>query len=224
MPFHDDERKYRRMLSKIEANFPESFPTIQDFAYDLIAQGISVSRVYSYLLWLHNALKIIRKSIEEWDRLDVRKAINEYQVLVHEGKISEHSLRELKKALRRFFRWLGKERLVDWYSLGEVEPKVSPQDLITEEEFERMIEVCMNARDRALLSLLYETGARIGEIGSMKIKDVTFDEYGAVVWLPKSKTKRRKLRVVYSSSFLSAWISDHPLKDPESPLWIKLSG
>ncbi len=225
MPFHDDERKYRRMLSKIEANFPESFPTIQDFAYDLIAQGISVSRVYSYLLWLHNALKMIRKSIEEWDRLDVRKAINEYQVLVNEGKISEHSLRELKKALRRFFRWLGKEKVVDWYSLGEVEPKVSPQDLITEEEFERMIKACMNSRDRALLSLLYETGARIGEIGSMKIKDVTFDEYGAVVWLPKSKTKRRKLRVVYSSSFLSAWISDHPLKDdPESPLWIKLTG
>ncbi len=184
-----------------------------------------MSRVYSYLLWLHNVLKVVRKPIKEWDRLDVRKAINEYQVFVHENKLSEHSLRELKKALRKFFRWLGKEDLVNWYSLGEVEPKVSPQDLITEEEFERMLRVCMNSRDRALISLLYETGARIGEIGSMKIKDVSFDEYGAIVWLPKSKTKRRKLRVVYSSSsFLSAWISDHPLKDPESPLWVKFSG
>ncbi len=103
MPFHDDERKYRRMLSKIETNFPESFPTIQDFAYDLIAQGISVSRVYSYLLWLHNALKIIRKSIEEWDRLDVRKAINEYQVLVNEGKNLRTFVERIEKSVKEVF-------------------------------------------------------------------------------------------------------------------------
>ncbi|ADC65273.1 hypothetical protein Ferp_1114 [Ferroglobus placidus DSM 10642] len=53
MVFHDDERKYGGTLSKNETNFLESFFTIQDFAYDLIARGISVSRVYSYLFWLH---------------------------------------------------------------------------------------------------------------------------------------------------------------------------
>jgi len=82
----------------------------------------------------------------------------------------------------------------------------------------------MNSRDRALVSLLYESGARIGEIGSMRVKDVSFDEYGAIVWLPKSKTVTRKLRVVYSARYLSEWLSDHPLKDPEFPLWIKLTG
>jgi integrase len=83
----------------------------------------------------------------------------------------------------------------------------------------------MNSRDRALLSLFYESGARIGEIGSMSVKDVSFDEYGAIVWLPKSKTIRRKLRVVYSTRYLSEWLSDHPLKDDyEAPLWIKLTG
>lgn len=225
MAFHNDEKKYRRMLSKIEENFPESYTVIQDFADDLIAQGISVSRVYSYLLWLHNALKVLEKPIEDWDRLDVRKAINEYQFKVSENKISEHSVRELKKSLRRFFRWLGKDELVNWYTLGEIEPKVSPQDLITPEEFDKMMCACKNSRDRALISLLYETGARIGELGSMKIKDVTFDDYGGTIWLPKSKTKRRKLRIVYSATFLASWISDHPIGDkPDAPLWVKLSG
>ncbi|KUK07763.1 MAG: Integrase family protein [Archaeoglobus fulgidus] len=83
----------------------------------------------------------------------------------------------------------------------------------------------MNSRDRAFISMLYETGARIGEIGSMRIKDVLFDDYGAVVWLPKSKTVRRKLRVVYSARYLAEWVANHPLKeDPEAPLWIKLTG
>ncbi len=54
---------------------------------------------------------------------------------------------------------------------------------------------------------------------------MSFDEYGAIVWLPKSKTIRRKLRVVYSVRYLSEWLSDHPLKDEvEVPLWIKLTG
>lgn len=87
-----------------------------------------------------------------------------------------------------------------------------------------MLKTCMNSRDRALISLLYESRARIGEIGLVRIKDVSFDEYGAIVWLPKSKTVTRKLRVVYSARYLSEWLSDHPLKNPESSLWIKLSG
>ncbi len=88
-----------------------------------------------------------------------------------------------------------------------------------------MMNTCLNSRDRAFLSLIYETGARIGEIGAMRIKDVVFDDYGAVVWLPRSKTQRRKLRVVYSARYLAEWLSDHPLKDdPEAPLWVKLSG
>jgi len=224
MTFYDDERKYRNRLSRIKQEFPESYPLIEEFAFDLIAQGISISRVNSYLLWLYKALKVVGKPLDDWDRLDIRNTINEHNILVHEGRLSEHSLRELKKSLRRFFKWLGKEELVNWYSLGEIEPKVSPNDLITEEEFNRMIEVCRTSRDRALLSLLYETGARIGEIGHMNFGNVSFDEYGAIIWLPRSKTRKRKLRVVYSTSYLSAWISDHPLKTPESPLWVKLSG
>ncbi len=44
-----------------------------------------------------------------------------------------------------------------------------------------MMNACMNSRDRAMIPLLYESGARIGEIGSMRVKDVSFDEYGAIV-------------------------------------------
>ncbi|HIH69355.1 MAG TPA: tyrosine-type recombinase/integrase [Methermicoccus shengliensis] len=99
---------------------------------------------------------------------------------------------EVKKTLKKFFRGLEKDDLVNWFTLGNVETKVSPQDLITEEEFRKMLDACLNSRDRAFLSLLYETGARIGEIASMRIKDVLFDEYGAVIWLPKSKNPEKE--------------------------------
>ncbi len=42
MAFYDDERKYRNRLSRIKQEFPERYPIIEEFAFDLIAQGISI--------------------------------------------------------------------------------------------------------------------------------------------------------------------------------------
>ncbi len=223
--FHSANKYYRRQLELLKEEHPESYAVIEDFAEDMLAEGLSAHRLYSYLLWLRKILKAVDKRIDEWDKRDVRRAINHFKAEMDHGGITENSFEEVKKTLKKFFKWLGKEEIVNWFSLGSVGPKVSPQDLITEEEFEAMLNACMNSRDRAIISLLYESGARIGEIGSMRVKDVSFDEYGAIVWLPKSKTIRRKLRIVYSARYLSEWLSDHPLKDnPEAALWIKLSG
>ena len=225
MQFHSNEKYLQRILRRIEERYPENYQLIEDFAEDLLSKGITAHRIYSYVLWLRKALDVVNRRLDTWNKKDVRKVINRYQIECNEGKISENSLREVKKTLKKFFKWLEKEELVNWFSFGNVDPKVSPHDLITEKEFEAMLNACRNSRDRALISLLYESGARIGEVGSMRVKDVSFDEYGAIVWLPESKTQKRKLRIVYASSYLSSWLSDHPLKDnPETALWIKLSG
>ena len=220
---------YKCNLQKALENFrekhPENFEIVDDFAEDLLANRISELRVYSYVCWLKRFLEIVSKKLEQWERKDIRKVINHYQRRVEKGELSENTLVEVKKTLKKFFKWAGKEEQVNWFTGSGWENGVSPNDLITEEEFEAMINACMSSRDRAIISLLYESGARIGEIGSMRVKDVSFDDYGAIVWLPKSKTVRRRLRVVYSARYLSEWISDHPLKDEtEAPLWIKLTG
>jgi len=203
----------------------EDYYIVENFATDLIAEGISEIRVISYVDRLISVRKVVRKKLNEFTKEDVKKVINHYQLLCNEGIISDSSVFEIKKTLKKFFKWMGKKELVNWFTLGKPETKVSPSDLITEGEFRKMLEVCQNSRDRALISLLYETGARIGEIGHMRIKDVQFDEYGAIVWFPRSKTQRRRLRVVFSVPYLSTWLADHPLKDdPEAPLWIKLTG
>ncbi len=154
MQFHSSEKYLQRILKKIEEKYPDSYKIIEDFSEDLLAEGITAHRIYSYVLWLRKSLDVASKRIDTWDKRDTRKIINRYQIECNEGNISENSLREVKKTLKKFFKWLEKDELVDWFSLGDVDPKVSPQDLITQEEFERMLEVCMNSRDRALLSLL----------------------------------------------------------------------
>lgn len=91
--------------------------------------------------------------------------------------------------------------------------KKLPEDLLTQKEIETLLDNCGNSRDRALISFLYESGCRKGELLSIKIKNAALDEYGAVVTLPEGKTGSRRVRVIYSSSFLREWLNDHPLKN-----------
>lgn len=212
-----------RALNRFKNRHPENYDIAERFAMDLLAQGISELRITGYLTYLSIILDVVGKRLDDFTRDDVSKVLAHFQLRANRGEISNNTIFEVRKTLKKFFKWLDKEELVNWFTTGKCQSNLSPQDLITREEFEKMLDVCLNSRDRALLSLLYETGARIGEVASMRIKDISFDDYGAVVWLPRSKTQRRKLRVVYSARYLAEWISNHPLKNDREPhLWVKL--
>ncbi len=217
-------QRVSKALKRFKRRHPKNYDLIETFAMDLLAQGISELRVTGYLTYLSNILKVVNKDFREYTRDNVRKVIAHYQTRANRGEISPNTVFEVRKTLKRFFKWLGKEDLVNWFVAGKCKFNLSPQDLITHEEFEAMLKACQNSRDRAMLSLLYETGARIREISAMMIKDVIFDDYGAVIWFPRSKTQRRNLRVIFSTKYLAEWLSDHPsANDPEALLWIKLS-
>jgi len=53
--------------------------------------------------------------------------------------------------------------------------KKLPEDLLIQDEVRKLIDSCPNARDRALLATLYESGARRGEIYSILIRNIEFD-------------------------------------------------
>jgi integrase len=211
-----------KLIDRVMGEFPDGW-LIAEFAEDLVAQGISSERVKSYVYKLVSIKRVNGKRLDEWRKEDIRKVILHFQEMVEAGIYSKNTLREVKKTLKKFFKWFGKEELVSWFTLGMSETNVTPQDLLTEDEFRRLMDACSNSRDRALISLFYETGARRGEILSMRVKDVSFDEYGAIIWLPRSKTVRRRLRVVYSAPLLAQWMRDHPSGEPESPLWVCLT-
>jgi ribosomal protein L40E len=70
-----------------------------------------------------------------------------------------------------------------------------------------------------LVSFLFESGCRAGELLSIQLKNLTFDEFGCLVTLT-GKTGMRKIRVVASVPQLSLWLENHPSKgDKEAPLW-----
>jgi integrase len=108
------------------------------------------------------------------------------------------------------------------------EPKrPDPEDsikVLAPEDVQKLIQRAPSLRDRLLFELLDETGARRGEIVAMRIRDVQFDEYGAIVWL-RGKSGIRRRRVYASVPDLRDYINNHPRReDPDSPLWLTFHG
>ena len=70
---------------------------------------------------------------------------------------------------------------------------------------------------KVLVALIYETGARAGEILRLKGRDIEFDQYGARLWIRRSKSEARVVRVALYANLLAAWLearkpgSDEPV-------------
>lgn len=78
-------------------------------------------------------------------------------------------------------------------------------DILTPEEVIAFINACKNNRDRALFSMLYEGGFRIGEIGTLTWGDLTFDPYGILVTVIFKTGKPRTIRLLSCTRDVSAW-------------------
>lgn len=86
-----------------------------------------------------------------------------------------------------------------------------------------MVEVATNPRDKAFIFVLYESGCRIGEILTLRMKDLEFDEYGAFLNV-NGKTGSRRVRIIKSVPLLNIWLNCNKYsKNPDAPLWVKLN-
>ncbi len=96
--------------------------------------------------------------------------------------------------------------------------------VLTPEEVKLLIRKARNLQHRLIFEILYETGCRKGELRSLQIKDVQFDQYGAILTLI-GKTGARRRRVYASVPDLRSYLNDHPQRDkPDAPLFFTEDG
>ena len=154
----------------------------------------------------------LRKPFKELKKSDIECFFDKYKYHSESYKSS------IKRVIKPFFRWLygntvkdGYPEIVDWIYCGKKNNNKLPE-ILTMQEIQQMIEVCDNMRDRALVSVLYESGCRASEILDLKTSSINFDEYGAVL-VVGGKTGSRRVRLVSSVPDLKAWLNVHPRKN-----------
>ncbi len=180
------------------------------------AEGLSIARVLKHLTELKLLADMVGKDFRNMTRQEMMKLVEHIERM----KRAERTKQDYKKLIRKFFKWMDKGDLVDWIKISRKDSKKLPEDLLSEEEIEKLINACEHPRDRALVASLYESGARISELGNLKIKHVKFDQYGAVL-IVDGKTGMRRVRIIFSSPYLATWLENHPFRDnPEAFVWV----
>lgn len=169
------------------------------------------------------------KNIRRWcnGRKDGSATVTE-----REERLSDSTLQKRKEIIKPFFRWLRGMEPYEGYppEVKSLKSKkgggdVIPADeLVTKEDLRALIQASPDAQDKARLAVLYESGLRAGEFCALNVGSVVFDEFGAVLTLPKGapglKTGARRIRLFDSVAYLHAWYEANPKKeDPKAPLF-----
>lgn len=205
--------------SKISKHNKELILKFVDSCY---AQGIGQLRIAKYLSVMRLIAEGLNKDFDKVEKEDLVK----YLAKLEKTNLAENTKKDYKVAIKRFYKWVNGDaeypKLVTWIKANVKRSRQKlPEDLLTEEDIKKIVSCATNSRDKAILFTLYESGARIGEIANLKIKDVIFDDIGTQI-IVDGKTGMRKIRLVSSEMYIKNYLNDsRHVDNPEAPLWLK---
>ncbi len=219
---HDYEGKLRRALERIESSdLPDDAKrAILDFVRASRANGRGPARTLRYV----TDLRKIAVELEPAFLEPTRGAVERLLADVEDSDAAPDTKLEVRKTLKAFYKWFRDgtyKETVAWVKTTRSRNNDKlPESLITEAEVRRMIEAASHPRDRTVVSVMWETGARVGEFLTLHVKHVQFDDLGMRLTL-KGKTGMRRILLVDSTPYLAEWLASHPKRSrPEAPLWV----
>jgi integrase len=165
------------------------------------------------------------------DALTNREAAKKIVRWINREYDKEYTNSDYRTALRMFGEHVTKEEgkppSIEWVPSGTSnnhDPVPNPADMLEwDEDVKPMIHAARNARDKALIAVAFDSGARSFELQELTVGDVNDHEHGLQV-LVDGKKGQRSVTLIPSVPFLNRWLSDHPApENPDAPLWSKLS-
>jgi len=215
--------KYKQILAREISNIEKdrvNGKIILKYYRSRVAEGLSLARILKCVSTLKLISRMLEKPFTEARKEDIVDLIAN----IEERDISPWTKHDYKVILKKFYKWLRDSDdppEVKWIKIPtNIRNGLVKEKLLTPEEINRLAEAATSIRDKALIVVLFETGRRIGEILTLKIGDVEFDQYGARLMID-GKTGPDLSRVVASAPKLALWLDNHPLRnDKEAPVWI----
>ena len=176
-------------------NIPEKERNIIfNFINELKITGITEHGIYFYLVRVRVIYNYLGDKFLDPEKNDI---INMF--LKFREKYTYKTISDYEGVLKRFYKWrYGKVPEFLEIKIYNRPSHDKQLELITKSDIEAMIGSTNSLRDKALISLLYDSGCRIGEILSLRPGEVVYDEYGLVIRV-HGKTGNRQVRIVGDS-------------------------
>lgn len=232
---HNKKAAFEKALEKLKRDstlIPENRRLIIRFIEDArlgktvknrAKKKIGYSRCLKYIIECRKLSQWFGKPFDAVSIKDMEKVIvgleeDKHKAMGADGakkNYSDNSKLDFKKAIRKLFRWLHGESkkfydLTNWIDMHEKQLEVPA---LSREEVERMVNEC-DTRDKAVILLLFDSGARIEELMNVRIGDVSkkrdADYY--MLRVRVSKTKPRTISVPMCTQVIDNWLGIHPDK------------
>lgn len=155
-----------------------------------------------------NTLESYAHNLRRFSEFISRKGVNkakdvkenhllEFLVLLHKEKITSRSVARYLSALRGFFKFLIKEKILDKSPLAHIESPARWKKLpkyLTLSQVDELIaqpnqKTNLGLRDHAIIQLMYASGLRISEISSLTMERTNLQQ-GYVIILGKGSKER----------------------------------
>jgi len=231
---HKFKKRINATLKRLEDSeniTPKNKELILEYKRTCEKEDLSDARVLFYLKHLIQIGKWLEMDFDKATRKDVEDLV--IFIRAKEDYAPE-TKRGFKICIKRLFEWLGKEEYFlkqngkkgeKWLTTTlKHKDKKQPEEILSKEEIRNIIGATTNARDKALVSLLYESGARMGEFLALKIKHISWEKFGAKLSIPEGKTGARKIPIIESVGYLKSWLDNHcDHNNPEAWLWVSVS-
>ncbi len=162
------------------------------------AQGIEANTLRSY----RDVLTRLNtwKDIERITKDDLVEYFNR-----KEWKVKADTTRSLHTIIiKAFFNDSGKPEVINWIKRKALKETMSPEQTLTAEDINKLLEVADNHYDKALIAFLYDAGCRISEAQRIKWKDLQDTTDGIIVSIPTKKTNAgyRKVILPFASQYI----------------------
>ncbi|MEK6970158.1 MAG: tyrosine-type recombinase/integrase [archaeon] len=214
---------------------PANSLLIKKFKVSLENANYGVNRKHRLIESIALLAELHGKDFETTTKEDI-KGENGLQskIITRWGK-NETTIGIYLQTLRQFYKWMyhiprGSTRcpepVEDLFFIKKKGKRLF--ELPSEEQVAKLIANTDNILYKALFSTLYNTAGRIGEIATLRVRDVVFEKGQAVVHITQSKTDQRPVLLIDSAvSILQEWLSVHPLRDqlnfPDCHLFVSIS-
>ena len=226
MPFHATRGAYQSYVNNsIEKAITRGLFTQRDadLLYTFIQEkeatdDIQDIRAFKIATTIVSAKKYLPVQFSDCNIQDLYKAISE----IKKADYKQNTKSDFVRFLKRFLLWLIEKGENTMLIEKEVMKIRAPRNdnmtktaemMLEESEVMNIISHCNNSRDRALVSMLYEGGFRIGELGGMKWGQVDFPpdkDWSAIINVADKTGKPRAVPLIMAKPYLIKWKEDYP--------------
>jgi integrase/recombinase XerC len=181
-----------------------------------LAKGVSPHTLRSYGLDFRSFALFAKEETKSLDTIN-KRLIRRYLAHLYETKASTRTVLRRLSALRSFYRFAIREKLVVENPIEEIDSPKKEKRLpisISYTQIEHLfaqpdLTNCLGFRDRAIMELFYSSGLRLSELVGLNRRD--FDQKNLIL---NVYGKGKKMRQAPITETAAKWITDY-LKHPD---------